>query len=314
MAKIKFFDKEKVAGFLGESLEFTAKVVDDFDLFKHDGLLSAIPLGKLVSFVGKNIVTIKDKDRAFQKAFSLAYFTTFGNALKRYNMDLECEEDDLKELKSEVFKEFKAEEFDIDHFYANIIVQFCKKKYSLFLSRSDAAESNINKVINYVGDYLELNFYDILEKFPDTYTNYSKFIKSKTYELSKQLARKNRFYNDLKNEFHAPLFHDETGMSLSDTYIEPGFRVHEYCFTDDYQKQKRDKHENKGFIEPAYYKKSVHQVVYDILKGNNPIKDLKCGGAHVIFILGYPGQGKSSFCRKTLNDIISEKIVGDTPL
>ena len=51
MGKIKFFDKEVTAGFIGEGLEIAAKATDEFDLCQHDGLLSIIPFGRLANYL-----------------------------------------------------------------------------------------------------------------------------------------------------------------------------------------------------------------------------------------------------------------------
>lgn len=315
MGKIKFFDKEVTAGFIGEGLEIAAKATDVFDLFENDGLLSVIPFGQLAKFLGKKLFTIKDKDKAFQKAFSLAYFTTFANALKRYNADPECEKEDLDELKKKTGAAFRTDDFDINNFYDNEIVTKYRQVYENFLKGFGTGEPNITKIFKYVRDYLELNFYLILEKFPLTYKNYTYRLKTKSYEISRELNRKNRYYSDLKNEFTAPMFNDETGMSLADTYVEPGFRVHEYCTANSGKSNIWDwykRYDRKGFVEHRSYKDSIHRFIYSLIKNNNPIEDLRCPGANVIFILGYPGQGKTSFCKKTMYDILSEQAAVDT--
>ena len=315
MGKIKFFDKEVTAGFIGEGLEIAAKATDVFDLFENDGLLSVIPFGRLANYLGKKLVTIKDKNKAFQKAFSLAYFTTFANALKRYNMEPECEKEDLDGLKEKFTAAVKTDDFDIDRFQDNEMVTTYKQVYEDFLKGCGIGEPNITKTFNYLRDYLELNFYLILEKFPLTYQNYTDSLKTKSYEITRELNRKNRYTNDLKNEFTAPMFNDETGMSLADTYVEPGFRVHEYCLSDYHKKSDwKKKDDQEGFLEHRLYEESIHQFIYSLIKKNKPIEDLRCPDAHVIFILGYPGQGKTSFCKKTMYDILSPQAAVNMPL
>lgn len=124
--------------------------------------------------------------------------------------------------------------------------------------------------------------------------------------------RKRKYYNDLKNEYTAPLSNDDTGMNIADIYVEPKFRVHKFCVDYDHNKDHWESSSN-SFMTPISYDGSVHQFIYDILRNNNPIKGLRRYEANVILILGFPGQGKSSFCKKTIYDIVAGKTFIDGP-
>lgn len=93
-------------------------------------------------------------------------------------------------------------------------------------------------------------------------------------------------------------------MTLADIYIEPRFKVHEYCLSLKYLET--IKREEKYYTE-SFYKiaqDNIHDFVYDLINGEKTYGELRDSKCNLYFILGYPGQGKSSFCKKMLNDII----------
>jgi len=306
MAKIKFFNKEKVAGFIGEGLETGAKALDEADFFQNDGYFSIIPFSKLVSFIGNRIIMIADPNKAFIKAFSFAYYSTFGKALRMYNIDPESSEEALEKLKKGIPEEIKAEDFNLGDFGSNPLVFAYNRLYADFLEKCQVSALLLDKVMHYVSQYLELNFHLLLENSPITYKKYIDLISTESYKLFSKIKQKNRYESDLKNEFLMPVFQDETGMSLQDIYVEPGFRVHRYCLPGEHDKNDFYFREDRGFDELKAFTGSLHDIVYRLLRGEQ-VPGLKCNTAKIIFVLGYPGQGKSSFCKKTLFDLFSDK-------
>ena len=91
-------------------------------------------------------------------------------------------------------------------------------------------------------------------------------------------------------------------------YIEPGYAIHRNCFEEkDSRLKKEERTNDKGFVSVEGL--SVHDFTYQFIQGEIDNK-LKSKNAKILFLLGYPGQGKSSFCKKLLNDcIVGARIV-----
>ena len=100
-------------------------------------------------------------------------------------------------------------------------------------------------------------------------------------------------------------------MRLADIYIEPHFTIHKHCFPD---KDPRRGDKKERFSAPAYLQKeedqylpyggNLHQIISDFLSGKNPL-NLAAKDARVMLLLGHPGQGKTSFCRRLVYDMVN---------
>jgi pentapeptide repeat protein/NACHT conflict system protein len=128
------------------------------------------------------------------------------------------------------------------------------------------------------------------------------------------------YHNHLVQFYNSVILGDEAGMNLSDIYIEPSLLIYRECFNKEYLK---NNYEHEVFMEyPSKSKKNVSKGNYPWKQGSplyNTIHSLindslfsfpkgsyafKNPNPNVILILGYPGQGKTSFCYKTIHDII----------
>lgn len=109
------------------------------------------------------------------------------------------------------------------------------------------------------------------------------------------------YFKKLKNYIHEPILNDEKGLTLHEIYIEPSFSIFRNAVhTDKYTTS------NLGsifFNVDDRYK--IHEFCDDLFAKRNPL-DLKFT-SNVLVILGYPGQGKSSFCKRLLNNYLFNK-------
>jgi uncharacterized protein YjbI with pentapeptide repeats len=120
--------------------------------------------------------------------------------------------------------------------------------------------------------------------------------------------RKRKYYDDLREKFHAPIPEDRK-IKLLEIYVEPSFSIHKYCIENVDSKKYEDSPMGGGFISPIDRELSIHELIYSHLKGNNTVEYLKqnCKKASIILVMGYPGQGKSAFCTKTLYDLLTKE-------
>lgn len=114
--------------------------------------------------------------------------------------------------------------------------------------------------------------------------------------LSPYLARLRAMYQEV-------VLNDAKGMTLADIYVEPYYGVHRYCFK---EKDKRiTKNEQKPFIN---FDTNLHVDLPRLLTQEDCLElDGKKPG--LVLLLGYPGQGKTSFCKRLIYDL-----TGTSPL
>ncbi|RWS49766.1 hypothetical protein CKA56_06680 [Arcobacter venerupis] len=96
---------------------------------------------------------------------------------------------------------------------------------------------------------------------------------------------------------------DENSLTLDDLYIEPYFRVHKNCFKDSDERLKDERRDKYVDVEDE----SIHNFIDDILNNKNK-HNLDLKDVNTIFIAGQPGQGKSSFTKRFIYDMVENRI------
>jgi len=108
--------------------------------------------------------------------------------------------------------------------------------------------------------------------------------------ISPYLARLRSMYQEV-------VLNDPKGMTLADIYVEPFYGVHRYCFKE--KDERITKHSNKPFFG---FDTSLHNDLLRLLNQENCL-DLDAKKPGLILLLGYPGQGKTSFCKRLIYDL-----------
>ena len=112
-------------------------------------------------------------------------------------------------------------------------------------------------------------------------------------------AALHRYYEGLKNEYQAVVLNDDQKMTLADIYIEPGVRLWKGCL------QQADA---PGGRELFRYisERSLHRLVNGFFVEKPPadFPEVVVQNPRLLLLLGQPGQGKTSFCRRFLYEHI----------
>lgn len=105
-------------------------------------------------------------------------------------------------------------------------------------------------------------------------------------------------YNDfLKVKFDEIVLNDSMGMTLKDIYVEPNFKIHKCNIASDVARDGYDEFQQ-------VHDRTIHDFVLNYLTSEQPISLIR-KKSRTVLLLGYPGQGKTSFCKKLLNDYLS---------
>ncbi len=114
------------------------------------------------------------------------------------------------------------------------------------------------------------------------------FAQRKTYVLLKNYTQ------DLADEYDKETIMGEEQMTLADVYIEPTFGVYRECL-----KEELDRISRIQFIPVS---ESLHKPVHYLIAACKFPDVIDVKNPNVILILGNPGQGKTSFCKRLLYD------------
>lgn len=162
----------------------------------------------------------------------------------------------------------------------------------------------INRIKGKVPDNFESSYYKtFLLNLADEYTNnqstYSRLITyfdNPVFKNSKYFSNLINHYDHIKDYYRAPLQPNvkESRETLKDLYIEPTFKLNKKSFK-----------QNDGLNDKFYSLKNsidLHKFITRYYLTDKPHEELEI--KNMLFILGQPGQGKTSFCYRVIHDYL----------
>ncbi|UFH33262.1 NACHT domain-containing protein [Chryseobacterium sp. C-71] len=262
--------------------------------------------------LGSALTEILDVDYSIEmKAFLLLFNTSRNTNLqisKSYGKDQLNKEYDLVAIANEFQKEYKnflEQEITITKdFFENILKHdngYLIASYNLFKRFCDQLEIKLPKDIRYI---YYVNFRENLaEEFQNYQERYEELIEFFNNPISLQNDKFSHLlnnYNDFKNHYTKPL-QDRAGTkeALNDLYIEPTFSIHKNNL-----KNIEEKDEYKDFHNFSDIK-TIHDYFGNFFLLNKKHENLN-ENYNMAFVLGQPGQGKTSFCYKLVYDYLEK--------
>ena len=309
-----------VENLFGTAADMGAALLNEQDWFDNDSLVEKIPYGKIVAWFIKKTVIINDVDEAFNHAYTMAYFICFAKAVSQYKVFLKGT--DLVEIKSEKQSEpffplgngELIEEAIYGH-YAN--------KYANLLSHCKVADKTTNTILNYIRCNLKIVFHELLENKPITYKTLCEELDKTSFSLRNEKLRITQYYQEQKNLYLLPVMGDDRGMTLSDVYVKPEYRIHKICiggnnFGKDFKESEYSDPERnsvKVFVEPKTKEyNTIHELLGDFVSDSSIKDKIKYPATNILVLLGYPGQGKTSCIRRLLFDLIKDAENQELPI
>lgn len=122
---------------------------------------------------------------------------------------------------------------------------------------------------------------------------------------SRETVRK--YKKQIENLWTANIF-KEKNLTLEKTYIQPNFKISKRNLDKNKDSHTfRETDRNAAFIAPDYAK-NIHSYINNcFLKNQNAFADrVEAENSRLLLLLGQPGQGKTSFCTKVVNDILND--------
>ncbi|GAL86027.1 peptide deformylase [Sporocytophaga myxococcoides] len=113
-----------------------------------------------------------------------------------------------------------------------------------------------------------------------------------------------KYYQNLKKRYYEVVMNDAKGMTLKDIYVEPDFKAHEYCILNQ-SVLKLENNTSRDF----FYKNTEFHSIHSYFNSHffNNVNNSLFKTSNIALILGYPGQGKTSFCIKLVYDHLTSE-------
>ena len=271
-------------------------------------------------------------EEVFKTILSTAFFTAFVETLRGYGVrNIHGNEEIVKKLLQLEGINPKLEEFDFKNFSRNGVLNQIWEYYKRILLSDENRNEELKKVITENGERIfgditllaENHFYRILdlEKSNEDIgvSRLKKWIEEES-RYSSVYKYKRKLY-EVAKEFEEPILKHEKvfKIPLKDLYVEPSFRIYEknLLFKERglekenpprCQEEDRIGGERGGFYFYTPRKVRLTEFIPDLLRGKNPFEFLKPPSPKMVLLLGYPGEGKTSFTKKLIYDYVNNKL------
>jgi uncharacterized protein YjbI with pentapeptide repeats/GTPase SAR1 family protein len=136
---------------------------------------------------------------------------------------------------------------------------------------------------------------------PSYYGAITQYLNTPFSEARLAQGRKKAYYEELKQRIYTPLFVDAQ-LTLKELYVQPYFNV--------YNQQKISQPQEEYFDPPTNYKGDLHEYLRArFIQNQYSLKEDT--QQRLLFLLGQPGQGKSSFCSYFIHELLEQNYKGN---
>lgn len=244
-----------------------------------------------------------------QKAFLLLLKTiqkTNVELAKKYGQEKLNKEADLflkaSSLESNIVS-FLEKEVVIKREFFEDIIQFSpnylRESYLFFKEYLDLLEISYPNDLNFIYyNNFRINLEGEFQENKEVYKSLIEYFDNPIFNENKKMLKQLDYYKKLIKGFVEPLQSDipECKETLKDLYVEPFFEIHKNSFTS----KNADRISEFNELEKEL---STHSFLKDYYFKNKKHPNFT-NSYNLLFVLGQPGQGKTSFCSKLVYDYI----------
>jgi hypothetical protein len=305
------FNRIDAPGFTSEATTFGLKVLDKLNLFDNDDIVAAFPFGKAIQGTWKLLKNYSDPHKAARHSVGKAVGICFGAGLLEYGieaMKLSPRDEELMAAALEEAREKAAVDlptFKVNSIHETETAQRFIEIYFQYFNRSTVAQKEIYepRLRKFLRVWLTLFWRRLLDRHPDTYKVLLDHLKQESFQLEQRIKAQLQYEAMLANMYLQPV-QNNPKIRLSDMYIMPRCEVLEsLCM------EGRVSHvgESKFWAcENARLPEELHKLVQLWLTGDLDYSWLYGDNQRLLLLYGMPGQGKTSFCKRLLHELISE--------
>ncbi len=168
------------------------------------------------------------------------------------------------------------------------------------------SESCANELAADFSDYFAYQFQLELCKHPSHYPEILKAHSNPFNEKIAQTLERHRYRLELKSKYNQPAL-GEHNIALSDVYIQPDFWIYDAIFPK--EKRAKLKEKSKSGVDhflSTNFKGSLHDYLLNHFLKSKQSKAIgqTVEASRMLILMGQPGHGKSSFCYRSINDLL----------
>ncbi len=219
----------------------------------------------------------------------------------------------LYKIKDAIEKFFKHELYmrsDVLYIY---LITYREKKYNQRL-----IDEHIKYCIKTYSKTLNSKFeFDVTKNILDSSQVLSKIRSKSDLKFSQRILNEMRaqferleseedlskYYDELRAKYDELVMNDENGMKLSDIYVEPLISFHGNCIIDSRKEELLNDNNLEAFSIKSRVQSDKYLSNYFLQQKQHEYLIQ----SKVLLLLGFPGQGKTSLCKRFLHDFLSQR-------
>ncbi len=234
--------------------------------------------------------------------------------------DIDTDEDEKEiflktRIRYEVFAKLNEKEYNFDCNHLSnpaaipLVIDF-KPAYQQWLK--DTFQMSKAQAADLASDFQDYFAYQVsmqLLKEQKNYESLLDYCKSEHNKEAQEKLARLHYKAELKKKYHQPALGEKL-VALSDVYIEPGFLVYEKAIGKERLMEMRNDPEwqpQTHFFE-IEYSGSIHNYLLNHFIPKQQSKEInhKLEEGKLMVLLGQPGHGKSSFCYRSIHDLLKD--------
>lgn len=303
----------------GEAANTAIKILSKLDLLDDEGIISVLPFGKAIQGTWKLANKITDPHKAARHSVGVAVGTCFAAGLHEFGIEqFELNESEEKRFKAAIElakKEAKVDlkAFDVEQIEKTEVAQRFLEVYKQFYQKADPLhyEKNLPRLEGYTEVWLTLFWRRLIERKPERFSELEKTLDRESFRLEQNVINKLAYQASLANMYLEPS-HNDKDIRLSDLYIMPRCEVLESISKEGRRSHVRESKfwdsTNVGLTN------ELHELVLSWLAGTLDSSKLIGENHRLLLLYGMPGQGKTSFCKRVLYDVLKAEQKIDRPV
>ncbi|MDX2302290.1 MAG: pentapeptide repeat-containing protein [Microscillaceae bacterium] len=281
-------------------------------------------INRLKVFIGTlteetpGLIARSSDTKSDKEVFYDALFESIGDIIKEYfhdhRINWESKEADFESFLLTIkekctsnlnhFRDFSFYDFNDQNIIRNIY-----EELSAFFDQNDLLTFNLKlNLRKSLSRKLKIDLLSRLEGINPLPLGISSLLADVDLDAEKNLVRALSDYEDeLQKLYQDTINAEKAQIALSSIYVEPNFSIHTQCF--DYKDSRHREASDEGFINVI--PDSIHQYLSEVFHQRNPAQLPVNTPPRLILVQGYPGQGKTSFIKRFVHDLLEKQIPCD---